>query len=86
MVSDPPERARPVEELEREAWLDRHGLDWALLRPDRYVFACGGDDQLPAALQELRAVVGAGLRTEPEETMRPPVRGRESFSTTTKGH
>ena len=57
-------------ELERNAWLDRHGLDWALLRPDRYVFACGGDDQLPAALHALRATVGAGLRTEHEATMK----------------
>ena len=24
-----------------EAWLRRHGLTWALLRPDRFVFACG---------------------------------------------
>jgi 3-(3-hydroxy-phenyl)propionate hydroxylase len=51
-------------ELDHDSWLDRHDLDWALLRPDRYVFACGGDDQLPAALQALRATVGAGLRTE----------------------
>jgi 3-(3-hydroxy-phenyl)propionate hydroxylase len=55
-------------ELEREAWLDRHGFDWALLRPDRYVFACGGEDQLPAALGALRATVGAGLRTDQRET------------------
>ncbi|MBV9415110.1 MAG: hypothetical protein JO363_09050, partial [Solirubrobacterales bacterium] len=55
-------------EVEREAWLDRHGFDWALLRPDRYVFACGGEDQLPAALGALRATVGAGLRTDQRET------------------
>jgi len=47
----------------------RQGLDWALLRPDRYVFACGGHDQLPAALEPLRATVGAGLLTERDETM-----------------
>ncbi|HET7378452.1 MAG TPA: FAD-dependent monooxygenase, partial [Gaiellales bacterium] len=73
-------------ELDSEMWLERRQLDWALLRPDRYVFACGGDDQLPASLQALRAIVGGGLRTEPEETMRPLVPGRESLSTTTKGH
>lgn len=50
-------------ELDREAWLDRHRLDWALLRPDRFVFACGGEDEIPAALEALRDTVGAGLRT-----------------------
>ena len=72
-------------ELDGEMWLERRQLDWALLRPDRYVFACGGDDQLPACLQALRAMVGVGLRTEAEETVRPLARSRESSSTTTKG-
>jgi 3-(3-hydroxy-phenyl)propionate hydroxylase len=62
------ERGLPAVEFEHEAWLDQHGLDWALLRPDRYVFACDGDDQLPAALHALCATVGAGLRTEHGET------------------
>jgi hypothetical protein len=56
-------------ELDREVWLERHQLDWALLRPDRYVFACGREDQVPAALQAMRATVGAGSRTEHEEIM-----------------
>jgi 3-(3-hydroxy-phenyl)propionate hydroxylase len=47
-----------------DAWLSDHEADWALLRPDRYVFACGGHDELPEALHSLRATVGAGLRTE----------------------
>jgi 3-(3-hydroxy-phenyl)propionate hydroxylase len=63
------ERGLRAVEPAHQAWLDRHGLDWALLRPDRYVFACGGHDQLPAALDALRATVGAGLRTEHDETM-----------------
>jgi hypothetical protein len=49
------------------AWLERHGAEWALLRPDRFVFACGGDDELPEALRALRTTVGAGLRSEARE-------------------
>jgi hypothetical protein len=44
-----------------DAWLRRHGTDWALLRPDRYVFAC---QDMPQALTALRATVGRGLRTQ----------------------
>ncbi len=47
-----------------DAWLYDHEADWALLRPDRYVFACGGREELPEALHRLRTTVGAGLRTE----------------------
>jgi 3-(3-hydroxy-phenyl)propionate hydroxylase len=43
-----------------DPWLHRHGTDWALLRPDRYVFAC---EDMPQALTALRATVGPGLRT-----------------------
>jgi 3-(3-hydroxy-phenyl)propionate hydroxylase len=43
-----------------DAWLGRHGTDWALLRPDRYVFAC---EDMPRAFTALRATVGSGLRT-----------------------
>ena len=38
-----------------------HAREWSLLRPDRYVFACG---DIPHALAALRATVGPGLRTE----------------------
>lgn len=38
------------------AWLKRHGCTWALLRPDRFVFACGAADDLPAALEAWRAL------------------------------
>jgi 3-(3-hydroxy-phenyl)propionate hydroxylase len=37
------------------AWLRRHGLSWALLRPDRYVFACGAAGDMTA----ITASVGA---------------------------
>jgi hypothetical protein len=43
-----------------DAWLQRHGTDWALLRPDRYVFAC---EDMPQSLTVLQATVGPGLRT-----------------------
>jgi 3-(3-hydroxy-phenyl)propionate hydroxylase len=43
-----------------DAWLSKHQTDWALLRPDRYVFAC---EDMPQALTALRATVGSGLRT-----------------------
>jgi 3-(3-hydroxy-phenyl)propionate hydroxylase len=52
---------------EGDSWLCEHGADWALLRPDRYVFACGGSDALPQALQALHETVGSGLRTEQRE-------------------
>jgi 3-(3-hydroxy-phenyl)propionate hydroxylase len=53
-----------VVELHGDAWLTRNRCDWALLRPDRYVFACGGPDEIAGALVALRASVGSGLRTE----------------------
>jgi 3-(3-hydroxy-phenyl)propionate hydroxylase len=53
-----------VVELHANPWLSEHDADWGLLRPDRYVFACGGSDALPQALQALHATVGGGLRTE----------------------
>jgi 3-(3-hydroxy-phenyl)propionate hydroxylase len=43
-----------------DAWLQRHGTDWALLRPDRYVFAC---EDMPQSLTVVQATVGPGLRT-----------------------
>jgi 3-(3-hydroxy-phenyl)propionate hydroxylase len=49
--------------LEGDPWLARNGAEWALLRPDRFVFACGRADELLPALDRLRATVGAGLRT-----------------------
>ena len=44
-----------------DAWLQREGAEWALLRPDRFVFACGGPEELSQALAALRRTVGAGL-------------------------
>jgi 3-(3-hydroxy-phenyl)propionate hydroxylase len=37
-------------------WLRARGLTWALLRPDRYVFACGGLDDVGSALQAWRRI------------------------------
>ncbi len=38
------------------AWLTKRRLTWALLRPDRFVFACGAARELPAALAAWRAL------------------------------
>ena len=51
-------------ELPGDPWLARHGAQWALLRPDRYVFACGRTDELPPAQHALRSMIGAGLRSD----------------------
>jgi len=40
------------------AWLLRHHAAWVLLRPDRFVFACGPAAAVPTALAALRATVG----------------------------
>jgi FAD binding domain len=58
------EAAVHVVEDERNGWLANHGAGWALLRPDRFVFACGESDEFPQALHTLRTTVGDGLRTE----------------------
>jgi hypothetical protein len=63
-----------------DEWLTRHDADWALLRPDRYVFACGRRDELTQALSALRAMIGAGLRTE-----QPAVREPLAISSDQKG-
>jgi 3-(3-hydroxy-phenyl)propionate hydroxylase len=38
------------------AWLESHGLTWALLRPDRFVFAAGGMDDIPDACSAWRSI------------------------------
>ena len=35
---------------------ERHGLTWALLRPDRFVFACGGPDDVRAGARAWRRI------------------------------
>jgi len=40
------------------AWLVGHRAAWVLLRPDRFVFACGPTSAVPAALAALRGTVG----------------------------
>ena len=42
-----------------EAWLRRHGLTWALLRPDRFVFACGDAGDVGAGCAAWLNVTGA---------------------------
>lgn len=50
--------ANPGGEL--RAWFDRFGATWVLLRPDRFVFACGGEAAAVApALAALRVTLGA---------------------------
>lgn len=39
-------------------WLDRHRAEWVVLRPDRFVFGCGGPAELPPALAALEALRG----------------------------
>jgi hypothetical protein len=41
-----------------EAWLRRHGLTWALLRPDRFVFACGDGRDVGAGCARWRTATG----------------------------
>jgi 3-(3-hydroxy-phenyl)propionate hydroxylase len=45
-------------------WLDRHGADWVVLRPDRFVFSCGAGPGTGEAVMALRRTVGAALRSE----------------------
>jgi 3-(3-hydroxy-phenyl)propionate hydroxylase len=52
-----------AEHPELAGWLDRHDADWAILRPDRFVFACGGPKEVAHACAALRRTVGSGLRT-----------------------
>jgi 3-(3-hydroxy-phenyl)propionate hydroxylase len=47
----------------RDEWLSGRGLDWALLRPDRFVFACGGDAEFGPGVAALRFSIGAGVRS-----------------------
>jgi 3-(3-hydroxy-phenyl)propionate hydroxylase len=53
-----------VVEVGHSEWLAEHQASWALLRPDRYVFACGDQEDIPPALRALRDTVGDGLRSE----------------------
>ena len=46
-----------------DPWLRRRSLDFALLRPDRYVFACGAAAEAGAAAAAARRLVGDALRS-----------------------
>jgi 3-(3-hydroxy-phenyl)propionate hydroxylase len=49
-----------------------HDHDWALLRPDRYVFAC---EDMSGTLSALRSMIGDGLRSEQPRTLVPDTKG-----------
>ncbi len=60
----PPGWATVTAEHDPDGWLARRGLTWAILRPDRFVFACGAtDDELRAAEHARDAVLGPALVT-----------------------
>ncbi len=63
-----------------DPWLSRHRAEWALLRPDRFVFACGGQREMAQAIHALRSTTGEGLRSEP-----PPDRAFAGTDTEQKG-
>jgi 3-(3-hydroxy-phenyl)propionate hydroxylase len=50
---------RTVDPGPDEAWLRGHGLTWALLRPDRFVFAAGVADDVRAGCAAWRNLTGA---------------------------
>jgi 3-(3-hydroxy-phenyl)propionate hydroxylase len=54
-----------VLDVRDDAWLRRHQLEFALLRPDRYVFACGRAADAGAAAAAARRLAGSGLRKAP---------------------
>lgn len=45
-------------------WLRGHGLTWALLRPDHFVFACGGPEDVGRALRAWRRIAPSQLSSE----------------------
>ena len=50
-----------VVEVGASEWLAPQRAQWAILRPDRYVFACGRQAELAHALRALRTMIGSGL-------------------------
>ncbi len=58
-----------IVELHECDWLTRNDANWALLRPDRFVFACSSSHELALALESLRATVGSGLRSDPRDAL-----------------
>ena len=46
------------------AWLREHGCTWALLRPDRFVFACGDAAEVAAGLAAWRPLASPAPRLE----------------------
>jgi 3-(3-hydroxy-phenyl)propionate hydroxylase len=56
-------RDLPDAEHVLRAWLVARHAGWVLLRPDRFVFACGPTSAVPATLAALRATVGETAAT-----------------------
>ena len=62
-----------------DAWRNRglhlvahaHHHEWSLLRPDRFVFACGTADEVAPAARALLATVGEGLRSGSRQRRSP---------------
>ena len=53
-----------VVELTDDKWLRRHQVEWALLRPDRFVFAAGGPAEIGGAVAALRALLGDSVKVD----------------------
>jgi hypothetical protein len=47
------------------AWLRDHKATWAILRPDRFVFACGGPADVADALDAFRVVAPTASNPSP---------------------
>jgi 2-polyprenyl-6-methoxyphenol hydroxylase-like FAD-dependent oxidoreductase len=50
-----------VAEIPDDVWLRRHRVDFALLRPDRYVFSAGTASEAESAVASARRLVGSSL-------------------------
>jgi 3-(3-hydroxy-phenyl)propionate hydroxylase len=58
-----------------DPWLHRHRAEWALLRPDRFVFAAGGPADVGGAVANLRALLGDSFATA-----QPSTKGSQTWS------
>ncbi len=47
-------------------WLRGHGATWAILRPDRFVFACGGPDDVARGVHAWRRIAPSASSLSPE--------------------
>lgn len=56
------------------AWLGKRGASWVILRPDRFIYACGTAADLPAARAALAATLGSAA-ADAGHACRPPWAG-----------